>query len=212
MSGSKMENFENNWKNKTVFKKQLELNLKELQEPYPNHWVDFLSFLDEISKDVPIKYILDIGCGCGVFSELLQRYAPSIQYTGIDYSREAIEIAAAQWRQANFVEMDYKLLVPESVSMYDIVNVYSLTNVLQDGDAAIDFLLSLNPKNMILGKILLTTNSSYFDTYMAYDEIMTYRFFHNYENLVKKFQDHGYSFIEKIASTNCSNFLLRNYV
>lgn len=44
-----MDNVTNSWKNDKVFKKQLELNLKELsnESNYPSHWRVFIFFLKQ---------------------------------------------------------------------------------------------------------------------------------------------------------------------
>ena len=38
----------NNWKNKNVFIKQLELNKKELNGDYPPHWNSFINIINYI--------------------------------------------------------------------------------------------------------------------------------------------------------------------
>ena len=52
-----MGEFINNWKNKKVFEKQLELNKHEFNTSYPQHWVDFLNTI----KSLNISNILDVG-------------------------------------------------------------------------------------------------------------------------------------------------------
>ena len=181
----------NSWKNKKVFEEQLELNLKELKGEPPSHWQALLYFVGIIqtsmvaSGTVP-RTLLDIGCGCGAISKLLRSMYPEIQYTGMDYAPEAIEIASKQWPFANFIEKNYKDITKEEIDQYDIVYACSLHNVLPDGDAAIDTLLSLKPKFLILGKILTTHDESYYETYKAYNLITTYKYFHNYQKLHDK--------------------------
>ena len=45
MEGNTIES----WKNKEIFNIQLELNIKELNDNYPSHWLDFIKFLNIIS-------------------------------------------------------------------------------------------------------------------------------------------------------------------
>ncbi len=193
-----VENFENSWKNKTVFEEQLELNLKELNREPPSHWQALLDFIATIKTatmqhalaGTPRK-LLDIGCGCGAIAKLLHSYYPEIEYTGMDYASEAISLATAQWPFARFLERDYKDITKEEIAQYDIVYACSLHNVLPDGDAAIDALLALKPKYLILGKLLTTHDESYYETYQAYNLITTYKYFHNYQKLHDKLFNYG---------------------
>jgi len=194
-----MENFKDSWKNKTVFEEQLELNLKELDARHgpPSHWQALLDFLEIIQKlfisekKSDIGSLLDIGCGCGAVSKLIHAYYPEIKYTGMDYAPEAIEIAKENWPFAEFIEKDYRDLTKKEVDKYDVIYACSLHNVLQNGDEAIDYLLSLKPKFLILGKILTTHTESYYETYKAYNLITTYKFFHNYQKLLNKMYSYG---------------------
>lgn len=193
------------WKNDEVFRKQLELNLWELSGNYPPHWKTIGMFLDDL-KDA--KSLLDVGCGCGAMSEVVKRKNPGIKYTGIDYAKEAINIAAGFWPGADFTVMDYQSLTPEFVSRFDIMLSVSLHNVLPDGDSAIRAMLSLGAKNIILGKILLTDSGSSVKTYAAYGEITTYEYRHNTGELLAAFEKYGYSH-EQIMFGDSANFLLR---
>lgn len=208
-NGIKMENFEDSWKNEKVFKKQLELNSKELSNSYPSHWNIILFFINELKKDQDIRNILDIGCGCGSLAAVLRKHYPEIRYTGIDYAKEAILIARNQWPFARFFHKDYKDLLKKDIERYDIINACSLHNVLPDGDKALERLLNLQPHILLLEKILITNSFSYVTTYQAYDEITTYEFHHNYNNLIKLFSQYDYKIEEQKNDSNSINFMLR---
>jgi SAM-dependent methyltransferase len=200
----------NSWKNKEIFQKQLELNLEELKGMYcfvPFHIGDFLHFAEKI-KDVAYR-LMDVGCGCGFYSELCKHYAPWIKYEGIDYSQEAIDVAKTQWNGIKFECKNYKELKPEDFKDVDILHACSLTNVLPEGDKCINFLLSLGVNFIILGKILTTSKQSYYDIYKAQDLIDSYMYYHNYSELIESFKKYKYDVIEEIKHDNNSNFLLR---
>jgi hypothetical protein len=69
------------------------------------------------------------------------------------------------------------------------------------------FLLSLNPKNLILLKVLTHDGPSKCSTYKAYDEITTYRYVHNHDGLINMFREHGYN-LKEVQQDGMSHFLL----
>ena len=168
----------NSWKNSNVFQSQLSLNLKELssENMYPPHW---LSFLELVNSFQP-KTILDVGCGCGAYYELCKRHL-DIEYTGIDYAKEAIELAKKTWSYDNFIVKDYKELTSEYVQGFDLVHAGAMFDVLPNGDEALEFVMSLKPHSLLIGRMKLTDNESYYNRfrYIPYDSIETYEFYHN---------------------------------
>jgi len=172
--------YTNSWKNLNVFKKQLNLNLKQLlnQNTYPPHWIAFIYFIKQINP----KTILDIGCGCGSYYELCKTEFKNIIYTGTDYSKDAIDIAIKKWNYTKFIEQDYTSLTKEFILDFDVIHLGALLDVLPNGDEALEFILSLNAKNIIIGRIMLVNEPSHYQTYIAYDEITTYSYRHNINN------------------------------
>lgn len=200
-----MENFKDSWKNRIVFEKQLELNTKELYVDMPDHWKIFLSFIKRIK---PLT-LLDVGCGCGAFAELLKIHHPLINYTGMDYAEEAIKLASREWEHAKFIQKNYTDLTKDDVKDFDVVSSCALHQILSNGDEAIKHFLSLEAKTLIFMKLDVTNKPSYYNVYKAYNEINTYEYFHNYGNLLEMFRDYGYS-AEEVKQTNrTSHFLLR---
>lgn len=196
-----MENVIDSWKNKNVFIKQLDLNLKELTSynTYPEHWKVFIEFL-KINKP---KSILDIGCGCGSYYELIRRFDSNIKYVGVDYSVDAIDIAKQKWNHDDFYVKNYSELTPDYVSSFDLIHMGALLDVLPNADEVLEFILSLSAKSLIIGRVKLTNKSSYYDVYTAYDEIKTYAYYHNSNNFYEICEKNGYKLIN-----NNNNFLL----
>lgn len=185
-----MQNVIDSWKNKNVFEKQLILNLKELSDKslYPRHWGIFILFLKKIKPNS----ILDVGCGCGSFYELCNREFSGVSYTGIDYSIEAISLAKSHWNYDNFFVLDYKDLTSEYISNFDLIHLGAMLDVLPNGDEALDFILSLKPKNLIISRMKLTNKKSYYDVYVAYNEIKTCAYYHNEDNFKNLCIKYGY--------------------
>jgi len=196
--------YKNTWKNKEVFLDQLALNEKELNQ-YPYHWNCFLSLLEKISP----QSILDLGCGCGVFFELCRRHFPNIQYTGVDYAEEAITIAKEKWKQGKWEVKDYTDLTEDNTKDYDVLHAGALLDVLEDGHGAYCYLLGLKFKSIILGRVKLTKEDSYFNVYTAYDKIQTYEYYHNVSNLVQEAENNNYELMFIGEETNCTLLLTK---
>lgn len=183
-----------NWKIKALHEKQLQLNKQEYESSWPPHW----DFLVKAGKEYfnPKTKVLDIGCGCGFFNLLLEHETPLTgnNYTGLDYSENAIEIAKENF-SGNFYVKNYTDLTEDFTSNFDFGIISALTNVLPNGDEALNFLLSLNIPNLILLKILKTQNDFHCSTYTAHDTATTYRFEHNNEKLNEIIMDNGYSIV-----------------
>jgi len=185
-----MYNSIDSWKNKNVFEKQYALNYKQLADNYPPHWV----YIIDIIQKYPAQKILDIGCGCGAMYKLCKKHFPLMEYTGIDYASEAIEVAKSVWNYDKFYVMDYKDLTTEFISNYELIHLGALLDVLPNGDEALDFILSLGPRSVIISRVKLTEKPSFYSTYTAYDEITTYAYYHNIYDLLDLFKKHNYSF------------------
>tara|TARA_R100000808_G_scaffold19944_1_gene43211 strand:- start:172 stop:813 length:642 start_codon:yes stop_codon:yes gene_type:complete len=203
----------NSWRDgQTIAQKQIQQAVLELggRTEYPHHWQVFLSSMKKVlTADTkrPLN-ILDIGCGSGIHYVLCQRHFPGeIRYIGCDYSENAVNLAAQQWG-GQYFQADYKSLSKDTVDNADIVLACSLTNVLPDGDDCIKHLLSLGAQYVILNKVLITDDSSNYSTYTAYDEIETYKFYHNLEGLMNMFRDYGYEGSIDQSDSDNRNFLL----
>lgn len=197
-----MNNVIDSWKNKKVFEKQLELNLRELnnKSTYPAHWNSFIEFISQIKP----SSILDVGCGCGSLCELCRIEFPNIKYTGMDYSDAAIDIANKQWASGTFYVNNYLSLTKEYVLDYDLIYMGAVLDILPNGDEGLEFILSLDIKKLLIGRVKLTNNNtSFYTIYKAYDEIQTCAYYHNEDNFLKTCDRYNY----KIKNIN-NNFYL----
>jgi len=89
---------------------------------------------------------------------------------------------------------DYKELDEEYVSKFDLVHMNGLLDILPNGDEALEYILSLSPKNIIIVRMRWTDKESYYDTYEAYDKITTCAYFHNRDNFKRLCEKYGYEF------------------
>jgi trans-aconitate methyltransferase len=188
-----MDHVINSWKNKNVAEKQLKLNLIEISniESYPKHWKSFIF----LTKNINPKTMLDIGCGCGTYYMLCKNELPEIKYTGIDYSEDMITLAKSTWGYDDFYVKSYLELTEEYLKGFDLIHMGALLDILPNGDEALNFILSLKPKNVLLGRVKLTDKNSYYDVYTAYDEIETFAYHHNTKSFLNICKNNNYEII-----------------
>lgn len=189
-----MSDLKNAWKNKEVFQKQLEYNLVELnsKKSYPLHWNNCIEFVKHFNP----KSFLDIGCGCGALSEVLFREFPEMKYTGMDYSEDAIQIAKEEWSGRNFYVKDLMELTESDLTDYDLIFASAVFDVMPNGDEALEHLMSVSPTNIILSRPKFVSESSFYETYIAYDVIETCAYHHNKEKFVELCGKYEYDIIQ----------------
>jgi len=182
------------WKyaDKEVFEKQLSLNKKELNH-YPLHWQQFVILIKALEFDT--RTLLDIGCGCGVFSELCKRELPHIDYFGIDYSEQAVKIAKREWGEDKFEVTDFTTVNPSFFKNFDVVHLGAVLDVIPNGDQLLEYILSLS-NDVIIGRMKITNKPSYYNRYTAYGQVETLEYYHNidnFESLLEKYNYHRHS-------------------
>ena len=47
--------------------------------------------------------VLDVGCASGGFFNIMRSYEPSVEYTGVDLSEIAVEMAQQRYPEASFI-------------------------------------------------------------------------------------------------------------
>ena len=80
--------------------------------------------------------------------------------------------------------LDYKQLTNSYLSNFDLIHMGALLDVLDNGDEALEYILSLSPKNILVGRMKITNEESYYTTYKAYDEITTCAYYHSKNNFL----------------------------
>lgn len=180
-----------NWDNESVFKDQLALNIRQLssESEYPAHWWHFLTIIDRLNP----SSIFDLGCGCGAFYALCKKHFPRVKYTGADFSENAIKIAKNTWNYERFLVKDLFNLSEVDISNYDVLHLGALLDVLDDGDAGLKHALSLECKNVIVGRVHLTEKESFTQAYKAYNKIDAIQFNHNTKNLLSVAAEYNYN-------------------
>ena len=183
------DNYIDSWKNKSVFLKQLELNKRELDNNYPPHWYSFINIVNSLDDKINL---LDIGCGVGSYYEICRKHCPNLVYNGIDYSEDAINIAKNEWNYNNFFIKDVTEIDKDYLKDYNMIHMGGLLAVLPNADDVLNFILGFGVKYVFISRMELSNGSSEFSTYKAYDEIMTYRYKHGKDKIIKLIDDNNY--------------------
>ena len=100
--------------------------------------------------------LLDVGCGVGHYSELVERwYGDSVVYEGCDASAEMVATAAATWPGRSFAEDD--VLRPQiPYGAFDVVLAGALVDVLPEWRPALESLLGCDAPYVILHRQRVT--------------------------------------------------------
>ena len=85
----------------------------------------------------------------------------------------------------------------------------ALHNILPNGDDVMEFFLKLQPKFLILGKIQVTDKESYHTQYLAWNEIMTYSYYHNFNSLKNMFKKYNYKVLCDNSPTPSEYLLIK---
>ena len=75
----------------------------------------------------PGAKVLDVGCASGGFFNIMRSYEPAVEYTGIDLSAIAVEMAQARYPEATFV-LNEGFSLPFDDNTFDLVHCTSVFN------------------------------------------------------------------------------------
>jgi len=96
-------------------------NRHEVSDLYPSEKV----FLSRVL--FPGAKVLDVGCASGGFYNIMRSFEPHIEYTGIDLSEKAVELAMERYPEARFMVTE-GFRLPFQDNEFDIVHCTSVFN------------------------------------------------------------------------------------
>tara|TARA_R110000824_G_scaffold192331_7_gene374423 strand:- start:715 stop:1350 length:636 start_codon:yes stop_codon:yes gene_type:complete len=179
------------WKNESVFLQQLKLNLYQFRHEWPTHWNHFVSQVRLLNTK--IDQIVDIGCGCGAYSLIVQKEFNNIDYIGFDYSSEAIKVSKESFGEiGKFEKKSYQEINSDDVCKEDLVLINGLIDILPEGNKCLEHIIRLNPRAILLQRIALTQDKSYHEVYETPYGIKTYKFYYNKQGLIETIKKNGY--------------------
>jgi trans-aconitate methyltransferase len=127
--------------------------------------------------------LLDVGCGSGHYSQLIERYAPGrFVYAGCDSSTQMIEIARAEWPERTFSVGD---VFDEALDLdaFDVLLASALVDVSRKWPRALGILFASAASHVILHRQHVTAESSRVEVVRGYAGHDTYRSFINVADL-----------------------------
>jgi hypothetical protein len=183
------------WKAATVAQQMRALAVEQLPDaravPPLRTFLDAVqSIVDDYDLPAPAR-LLDIGCGVGHYSELLERHFPGrFVYTGSDYAPEMIAAARAQWPGRTFVVDD--LFRPSlDLGSFDVVVASGVVDVLSDYERALDILFGSSSPLVVLHRQRITQGRSRWEIALGYPGQKTYTSFMNMADIEAAAMRHG---------------------
>lgn len=142
----------------------------------------------EKDKDKVVK-ILDAGCGEGFITDLLARNVENVELIGLEYTREAIDIAKAANQEISFVQGDI-YAIPFEKNEFDLVLCTEVLEHLERPDRALRELTRVASHTILLtvlsepwfcmGNLLTLKNVSRFGNPIDHINHWTYGGFKKY--------------------------------
>jgi Methyltransferase domain len=150
--------------------------------------------LDAVLADTPDGQrlgLLDLGCGVGHYSELVDRwYAGRVDYTGIDVSDEMVSTAASIWPGRRFMRGD-ALASELGYDDYDVVLAGALVDVLREWRPALDAVLGSAAPYVILHRQRVSSRRTTVRRAPGYAGGTTYRTVLSEDDLADAFARHA---------------------
>ena len=113
----------------------------------------------EIEKEVPKKgYILDVGCGHGIFSKILIDKSQYRKVLGIDPSKKKIKIAKTNYSGINNLEFK-NIYIEKMKQKFDAITVIDVIYLFPPKDK-LKFLVTIKKLLKPGGKIILVINGT----------------------------------------------------
>jgi SAM-dependent methyltransferase len=183
------------WKSEAVAEQMRSLSDRQLQSA--DDVAPFSAFVEAVEMlvsdfDLPQPAsFLDLGCGVGQYSDLLDEHFPGrFVYTGSDYSPEIVAVARAARPGRTFMVND---LLESSLDLggYDVLFASGLIDVLDEFERGLDVLLGAASPIVLLHRQRVVDRPSYVEVADGYDRQRTYRSYLNRDDLDRIAARHG---------------------
>ena len=186
--------YRNSWRSRDVAARMLVLTNAELEQPTEvAPYRAFLELLPTLTADPDLQAparLLDIGCGVGAYSELLDRYARGrFEYVGADYSTEILAVARERWPGREFVERD--VFAGGALDGFDVILGSALVDVQADFERALRVLCAADARWLLLHRQQITSARSRAEVAPGYPGQRTYRSYVRIDELHRIAAEYG---------------------
>jgi SAM-dependent methyltransferase len=169
--------------------------------------------LDAVVADAqatPPLRLLDIGCGVGHYSELVDRwYTGQVEYAGVDLSDEMLEVAAATWPGRRFSRDDV-LASRVDYDEYDVLLAGALVDVLREWRPALAAVLGSAAPYVILHRQRVSARRTMVHRAGGYAGGTTFRTILSEADLAAAFERHGRELLLRLpVEPGIDTFVLR---
>lgn len=122
----KNNNLKHRWNTKSFIKRTKKLNREDLEKLYPSEsWALFRIILKA-------KNVIDLGCGNGAMSSIVNKINKKCNYTGLDHQSFLIKQAKIKYKHSKFLDKDLRFFILENKKKYDLVMMWSVIKSIED--------------------------------------------------------------------------------
>jgi ubiquinone/menaquinone biosynthesis C-methylase UbiE len=152
----------------------------------------------KVGDRVPLRRVLDVGCGTGMIPLLLQRYG---SVWGLDISWEALQFCKKR-KLTQFVCQSDGLTIPFQENTFDILTAVDVIEHVESDEALLSEFYRVLKEG---GRIYLTT-SAYPFLWSEHDEAIGHKRRYTFQELNNKVQRTGFK-IKKLSHYHATIFL-----
>ena len=135
------------WSNQSAIDYYSE-NRHEISDLYPSETI----FLPRVL--FPGAKVLDVGCASGGFFNIMRSYEAHIEYTGVDLSERAVELAKERYPEATFIVTEgFELVFANNT--FDVVHCTSIFNNEPDYQAMLQEMYRVSNRFVLMDIRLL---------------------------------------------------------
>lgn len=113
-------------------------------------YIQIWQYIADLLKENHYTDIVDLGCGPGQFAEFIKDKVTNLNYTGIDFSKQAIKVAQQRCPEFTFINKKLPIVNLDSIVSFDAI---ICTEVLEHIEEDINILKSVSEGTPIIASV-----------------------------------------------------------